>query len=54
MSEHDSTDHGTRYLDVALDEPAVKAVVSFGLSDRCTWLQEDYPRRGLPARRRAQ
>ncbi len=43
-----------RYLDVALDEPAVKAVVTFGLSDRYSWLQEDYPRedgaprRGLP------
>jgi endo-1,4-beta-xylanase len=33
-----------RYLDVTLEEPAVKAVVSFGLSDRYTWLQEDYPR----------
>ena len=40
-----------RYLDVALDEPAVKAVVSFGLSDRYTWLQEDYPREdGAPRR----
>ncbi len=33
-----------RYLDVALDEPAVKSVMSFGLSDRYTWLEEDYPR----------
>jgi endo-1,4-beta-xylanase len=33
-----------RYLDVTLDEPAVKAVLAFGLSDRYTWLQEDYPR----------
>jgi len=32
------------YLDVALEEPAVKALVSFGLSDRYTWLQEDFPR----------
>jgi endo-1,4-beta-xylanase len=40
-----------RYLDVALEEPAVKAVVSFGLSDRYTWLQEDYPRDdGAPRR----
>jgi endo-1,4-beta-xylanase len=33
-----------RYLDVALDEPAVKAVVAFGLTDRYTWLDEDRPR----------
>jgi endo-1,4-beta-xylanase len=33
-----------RYLDVALDEPAVVALMTFGLSDRYTWLQEDYPR----------
>jgi endo-1,4-beta-xylanase len=33
-----------RYLDVVLDEPAVKVVVAFGLSDRYTWLQEDMPR----------
>jgi endo-1,4-beta-xylanase len=32
------------YLDVALDEPDVKAVISFGLTDRYTWLDEDYPR----------
>jgi endo-1,4-beta-xylanase len=40
-----------RYLDVALDEPAVKVLVTFGLSDRYTWLQEDFPRRdGVPRR----
>ena len=33
-----------RYLDVVLDEKAVKVVVAFGLSDRYTWLQEDMPR----------
>jgi len=33
-----------RYLDAALQEPAVKVVMTFGLSDRYTWLQEDYPR----------
>ena len=33
-----------RYLDVALDEPAVACVMTFGLSDRYTWLQEDFPR----------
>jgi endo-1,4-beta-xylanase len=33
-----------RYLDVTLDERAVKAVVAFGLSDRYTWLDEDQPR----------
>jgi endo-1,4-beta-xylanase len=40
-----------RYLDVALAEPAVKVLITFGLSDRYTWLQEDYPRRdGQPRR----
>ena len=40
-----------RYLDVVLDEPAVKAVMTFGLSDRYTWLEEDYPRDDGVARR---
>jgi endo-1,4-beta-xylanase len=40
-----------RYVDVALTEPAVKSVMTFGLSDRYTWLQEDYPREdGAPRR----
>jgi endo-1,4-beta-xylanase len=40
-----------RYLDVALSHPAVKAVMAFGLSDRYTWLEEDYPRDdGAPRR----
>jgi endo-1,4-beta-xylanase len=39
------------YLDAALDEPAVKSVMTFGLSDRYTWLEEDYPRKdGAPRR----
>jgi endo-1,4-beta-xylanase len=33
-----------RYLEVTLDEKAVKAVIAFGLSDRYTWLDEDRPR----------
>ncbi|MDF1605421.1 endo-1,4-beta-xylanase [Nocardioides sp. YIM 152315] len=33
-----------RYLDVTLDESAVKVVVAFGLTDRYTWLDEDQPR----------
>lgn len=33
-----------RYLDVTLDEPAVAFLMTFGLSDRFTWLEEDYPR----------
>jgi endo-1,4-beta-xylanase len=33
-----------RYLDVALESHYVKAVISFGLTDRYTWLDEDYPR----------
>jgi endo-1,4-beta-xylanase len=41
----------SRYLDTALAEPAVSAVMTFGLSDRYTWLQEDYPREdGAPRR----
>ncbi|WP_433158059.1 endo-1,4-beta-xylanase [Kribbella sp. CA-247076] len=40
-----------RYLDVTLDEKAVKAVVAFGLTDRYTWLEEDQPREdGAPRR----
>jgi endo-1,4-beta-xylanase len=40
-----------RYLDVTLTEPAVKSVMTFGLSDRHTWLEEDYPREdGAPRR----
>jgi endo-1,4-beta-xylanase len=41
----------SRYLDVALDEPAVVALMTFGLSDRYTWLQEDYPRQDGASRR---
>jgi endo-1,4-beta-xylanase len=33
-----------RYLDVALGEPAVVSLMTFGLSDRYTWLEEDFPR----------
>ncbi len=40
-----------RYLDVALDEHAVKAVLTFGLTDRYSWLQEDYPRHDGARRR---
>jgi len=32
------------YLDAALQQPDIAAVMTFGLSDRYTWLQEDYPR----------
>ncbi|MBA3630017.1 MAG: endo-1,4-beta-xylanase [Actinobacteria bacterium] len=40
-----------RYLEATLQEPAVAAVITFGLSDRYTWLQEDYPRKdGAPRR----
>ncbi len=40
-----------RYLSTALEEPAVASVITFGLSDRYTWLQEDYPRQdGVPRR----
>ena len=39
------------YLDTALAEPAVAALITFGLSDRYTWLQEDYPREDEAPRR---
>ena len=40
-----------RYLEVALAEPALRTVITFGLTDRYTWLQEDYPREdGAPRR----
>jgi endo-1,4-beta-xylanase len=39
------------FLNAALQEPAVKIVITFGLSDRYTWLQEDFPRRDGAARR---
>jgi endo-1,4-beta-xylanase len=40
-----------RYLDVALSHRRVKAVMAFGLTDRYTWLEEDYPREdGAPRR----
>ena len=41
----------SRYLETALDEPAVVSLVTFGLSDRYTWLQEDYPREDGEPRR---
>jgi endo-1,4-beta-xylanase len=41
----------SRYLDTVLAEPAVKSIMPFGLSDRYTWLEEDFPRRdGSPRR----
>jgi endo-1,4-beta-xylanase len=40
-----------RYLDAALAEPEVAAVITFGLTDRYTWLQEDYPREDGEERR---
>jgi endo-1,4-beta-xylanase len=40
-----------RYLEAALSVSAVGALMTFGLSDRYTWLQEDYPREdGAPRR----
>ena len=40
-----------RYLDSALGVGEVAAVLTFGLSDRYTWLEQDYPRRDGAARR---
>lgn len=39
------------YLDAALQETDIAALMTFGLSDRYTWLQEDYPRADGAARR---
>ncbi|MCU0567595.1 MAG: endo-1,4-beta-xylanase [Oculatellaceae cyanobacterium Prado106] len=39
------------YLDVVLDEPAVIAILQWGLSDRHTWISQFFPRPdGLPSR----
>jgi endo-1,4-beta-xylanase len=40
-----------RYLDAALQDTDVSSLITFGLSDRYTWLQEDYPRNDGAARR---
>lgn len=40
-----------RYLENVLPNHDVKALMTFGLSDRNTWLQEDYPREDGAARR---
>jgi endo-1,4-beta-xylanase len=43
--------HGGAYLDAVLSCPATKGVVTWGLSDRRTWLNDDEPRKdGLPQR----
>jgi endo-1,4-beta-xylanase len=39
------------YVDAILGEPAVGTLITFGLTDRYTWLQEDYPREDGEARR---
>jgi endo-1,4-beta-xylanase len=39
------------YLDAALAQTDIAALMTFGLSDRYTWLQEDYPRADGAARR---
>jgi endo-1,4-beta-xylanase len=46
-------DHIARYLDVVLAEPAVTGVLTWGLSDRYTWLNNDPKAKrpdGLPSR----
>lgn len=39
------------YTETALSEPAVRTFITFGLTDRYTWLQEDYPREDGEPRR---
>jgi endo-1,4-beta-xylanase len=59
--DHRVADEVRRYLDVALDQPAVKGVTTWGLSDRHSWLKVERgdkvnkkrygnpaPNRGLP------
>jgi endo-1,4-beta-xylanase len=44
-------DHTQRYLDVVLSEPAVRGVITWGLSDRYSWLADGHApssNRGLP------
>ncbi len=57
MRDQAVADFYTRYLDVVLDEPAVQAVTTWGLSDRYSWLnnpvfgllrKDKLPARGLP------
>lgn len=38
-------DHTRQFLDVALDEPSLKSVLTWGLSDRHTWLNVERKRR---------
>ncbi|SIR34998.1 endo-1,4-beta-xylanase [Bosea sp. TND4EK4] len=48
------SDHLRRFLDVTLDEPAIKTLLTWGLSDRYFWVTSFFPRpdklpsRGLP------
>lgn len=44
-------DHLRQFLDVTLDEPAIRTVLTWGLSDRYFWLNSAFPRAdGLPSR----
>ena len=43
--------HAREFLDVALDCPAVMGVLSWGLSDRRTWLNDEMPRDDKQAQR---
>lgn len=42
--DHQVADHARRFLDTALDEPAVKRLLTWGISDKETWLNSDRPR----------
>lgn len=45
------SDHLRQFLDVTLDEPAVKTLLTWGLSDRYFWVSNMFPRAdGLPSR----
>lgn len=50
IRDHFAATHVQRYLDVVLAEPAVHGLVTWGLSDRDSWLQTsgDAMNRGLP------
>lgn len=51
VRDREAADHMRAFLDVTLDEPAVKTIVCWGLSDAATWLNSFAPRRDDLAQR---
>jgi endo-1,4-beta-xylanase len=46
--DHEAAQAARALLDVAFDQPAVRGVTTWGLSDRYSWLNADEGNRGLP------